>query len=49
MVSINGKWITGNIEQRLMEASTGTEMERYMIGQFKWSKEDFECVTWKVI
>ena len=49
MVSINGKWIKSNIEQRLTEVATGPEMKSYIIGQFKWSEEDFECVNWQAI
>ena len=49
MVSINGKWITSNIEQRLTEAATRTEMKRCIIGRFKWSEEDLECVNWQAI
>ena len=49
MVSINGKWITSNVEQRLTEAATGSEMKKYIIGRFKWSEEDCECVNWQAI
>ena len=24
-------------------------MKRYIMGRFKWSEEDFECVNWKAI
>ena len=33
----------------MKEAAPGTEMKRYIIGRFKWSEEDFECVNWQVI
>ena len=45
MISINGKWITSNIEQRVTEVSTGPEMRRYIMGRFRWSEENFECIN----
>ena len=40
MVSINRKWITRNMEQRLTEAATEPEMKRYIIGRFQWREEE---------
>ena len=37
------------MEQILTEAATGPEMKRYIIGRFKWSEDDFECVNWEEI
>ena len=49
MVSINGKWITINEEQRLTESSMGPEMKRYIMGRFRWSEENFKCINWEAI
>ena len=47
IISINGKWIMSNIEQRVTEASIGTEMRGYIMGRFMWSEENFECINWE--
>ena len=49
MLTINGEWITSNYEQKLTDAATTPELEKYIKEKFKWSNEDYACIDWKVI